>query len=142
MYLLLARRRRRERGARLDAGAGRICRDFEPWRTLPQQKGQDHAGFVCRVCVVDAHDRLCGRRLGAGRSLQDQVAALRDRSARETRKGFRCAAARPGWFGPTRSATLFAIRSLTQLQQCNSKVFVETAGYAGAAGCFHYISGV
>ena len=30
----------------------------------------------------------------------------------------------------------------TQLQQCDSKVFVETAGYAGAAGCFHYISGV
>ena len=27
-------------------------------------------------------------------------------------------------------------------QQCDSKIFVETEGYAGAAGCFHYISGV
>ena len=28
---------------------------------------------------------------------------------------------------------------LTQLQQCDFKAVANTMGYAGAAGCFHYI---
>jgi hypothetical protein len=33
----------------------------------------------------------------------------------------------------------FSISDEAQLQQCDSKVQSSTMGYAGAAGCFHYI---